>query len=90
MPVETASDRLAMLADWGEQCVVAGSSVRGLLADDYVETLDISGNRPVLLIRTADVTATYGAAVIVGSTSYTVAAIQPDSEGFTTLILSEA
>lgn len=98
MTVETATDRAAYLADFGETFTVdpTGSAVAvtALYEGAYAEDLGVEGYAPAVLIVTADATA---ASLAVGSTirrssdstDFTVRNMQPDGQGFTVAVLSE-
>jgi hypothetical protein len=90
MNVENSADRLAMLSDFGQTVSIDGSDVTAIYDEDYVESLDIAGTRPLLYCRTSDVeSAGHGDSVEVDGIDYTVAKVQPDGTGLTVLILEE-
>lgn len=88
MAVETADDRAAMLADFGEVVTVDGANVTAIIDREYIESLDVQGYRPVLYVRTVDITgADEGDAVVAGGVNYTVAVIQNDGTGMSQIVL---
>lgn len=77
--------------DFGVDATVGGVSVRGIFDDAYADPLGIGGSSPVLLLAaTAAPLAAQGDAVVVGSASYTIGAVEPDGTGMTRLRLVEA
>jgi len=100
MPVETADDRLYMLADFGEAVTYtptggAESSVTAIFDNGY-EAVDAGGGvsfamqQPRLTCRTSDVpNAAEGDAVVVGGVSYKIAIVMPDGTGITELMLEK-
>lgn len=77
--------------DFGIAGTVSGSSVNGIFRHEYMEIMDVAGERPTFTCRTADVSAVaVGAAATINSTSYRVRIIQPDGTGVTRLILEES
>ncbi len=90
MSVETATDRAAMLADFGVTVVYGAYTFTGIYDKAYVETAGIADYRPTVTCRSSDVTGASvaaGGAITVDGTSYTVVIIEPDGTGFTTLVL---
>lgn len=79
----------AYLFDSGETCTIAGVAQVGIFDKAFMESMGIvSGNHPVLLIQdTALGSAAEGSAVVIRSTTYSIAAIEPDGTGMTTLRL---
>ena len=75
----------------GQSVTVAGSTVLGVLDEEYGEAFGVGSASPVLTCASADVsTVTQGAAVTVGAVSYTVRAIEPDGQGVTVLRLHKS
>ncbi len=78
---------------FAKQATVGGVTVNGIFDRPYRESLDTTGYAPVLWIKTVDAAAvTFGTAVTVNGTNYTVASVEPDgdSTGVTALVLTEA
>mgnify|MGYP001123536540 CR=1 FL=1 len=94
MAIESAADRLALLDDFGIDITGPSGTFTGIFDNAYVETLDIAGTRPVVLARTADLTAAgvvRGSALTIDGNGYTVAAPpETDGTGMTNLVLEEA
>jgi hypothetical protein len=89
--MNVTSDIAAMLADFGLSVTIGGVTVQALFDDSYTDAMQFSGSFPALTCASADVsTVAQGAAVVVNSISYTVAAIKPDGSGVTLLQLVEA
>lgn len=94
MSYESASDRLSLLQNLGEQVSVGGSPVYGILENQFVPIdfggQEIESNYPVLTIRTSDASGvSHGTAVVANGVNYTVRSIQPDGTGMTELVLEE-
>lgn len=99
MPVETADDRLLMLADFGVSCTVThqagGTSVFTAIFDSEHQLEDAGGGisfsvlQPQITCRTSDVSSVvYGDAVnVTGQGNYVVRVIMPDGTGITELRL---
>ncbi len=86
-----ASDIALMLQDFGQAVTVKGVSVQAVFDNGYAAELGMDGLGPRLTLATADAaTVAQGDAVVVGSTSYTVASVEPDGTGVTVLRLQEA
>jgi hypothetical protein len=90
--LETDRDRLAYLTAFGEQVTINGQPVWAVADNAYVNVLDLAaGTRPQLIARSSDVAAVVtGAGVVMQGTAYSVAEIQPDGTGMTTLILTKS
>jgi hypothetical protein len=100
MAVETADDRLVMLADFGVTATytpVGGqaASVVGIFDNAY-EAVDAGGNVPVALTqphftcRTADVpNAADGDALVVSGVSYIIRVVMQDGTGISDLLLEK-
>lgn len=87
----SAAELLGYLADFGRSVTVDGATVTAVVRQQYVETNGIEGQRTTALCRTSDVSgADHGDAVAVGSTSYTIQAIEPRDDGLTLLVLEES
>lgn len=86
------------ISDWKEevQPIVNGQPVDGVFDEPFTTASPLSGqieaSAPTLTLKTAAVPAgtAHGSPVVVRDTSYTVAGIQPDGSGLTSLILREA
>lgn len=100
MAVETADDRLIMLADFGEAVLytpVGGTQVSiTAIFDNGYEAVDAGGGvsfalqQPRLTCRTLDVSsAAEGDAVSVGGVSYKVSIVMADGTGITELMLEK-
>lgn len=94
MAVESEADRLLFLStdDFAVAATVGASTVPGILADQYIETLEVPGSRPVFTCRSSDVTAAsivFNTSMVIGGVTYKVKVIQPDGTGMTRLVLEE-
>ena len=100
MPVETADDRLILLADFGESVTYTpnGGSDTTITAifDNQYTGLDAGGSvevsmvQPRLTVRTSDVpNIDQDDAFTVRGTSYDIAVIMPDGTGITEIALEE-
>jgi hypothetical protein len=100
MPVESADDRAAMLADFGVSItytVQGGSAatITGIFDNQYVE-VDSGGEvgfavqQPRLTVRTADVpNCTEGDTFVVNSVTYLSRIVQDDGTGITLIALEK-
>jgi hypothetical protein len=100
MPVETAADRLLMLADFGESVTFTpnGGSQATITAifDNQYEAVDAGGSvdfavvSPRLTVRTSDIpNAADGDTFVVRSTNYTARILMADGTGITEIALEE-
>ena len=100
MPVETAEDRAALLADFGEDVKfnpASGSrkTVTGVFDNIYEEveaggTVGVSMQQPRLFVRTADIAgATEGDAITINDLDYTIRVVMSDGQGMTELALEK-
>lgn len=91
MPLESDADRLSYLQAFGEQITVNAQTLWAVPDNAYIDALDIAaGTRPQAIVRTADVPSIApGQTVVMQGTQYSVAEIQPDGTGMTTLILQK-
>jgi translation initiation factor 2 gamma subunit (eIF-2gamma) len=100
MAVETASDRAALLADFGEPVKynpTSGSvkTITAIFDNIYEEveaggTVGVSMQQPRLFVRTDDITgATEGDAITVRNVAYTIRVIMSDGLGMTELVLEK-
>lgn len=98
MAVETADDRLILLADFGVVALytpVDGSQVSiTAIFDNQYEAVDAGGGvafamqQPKILCRSADVSGvSEGAGIVIGGASYIVRVVMPDGTGITELML---
>ena len=98
MPVETADDRLYMLADFGVSATytpVGGtaSTITVIFDNEYipVETggaMPFAMQQPKCLARTSDLTgAVENGTLAIGGTSYFIRIVMPDGTGMTELML---
>ena len=94
MSIETETDRLEVLKALGEIVDVSGRQVWGIFERTSLEiSFDsaVDAMKPSLLVRSSDVESIgRGASVIRKGNNYSVATINPDGEGMTTLELNEA
>lgn len=98
MAVETAADRLALLADFGE-CVkytfASGKvkSVKVIFDNSYYQqeaggTVGFAVRDPRIVGRTCDLTgAAEGDSVVIGDDTYTTRIVMPDGTGMTEIQL---
>ena len=85
-------ERLGYLADFGGPATVAGDDILALYEFEFIESNGVESYAPVLVCRTSDVSdVEHGDPVTVAGNAndYTVAGVQPDDAGFTTLVLEE-
>lgn len=98
MPIETASDRANLLADFGVPCVwtpTVGSpvTITGIFDYEYQQveaggTMGFAMRVAKLLVRSADVPGiSDGAALTIEGGSYIVRIVMPDGTGMTELFL---
>lgn len=99
MPIETADDRLLMLADFGVSCTLTkqagGTSTFTAIFDNEHQLEDAGGGisfsvlQPQLTCRDSDISGVlYGDAVsVTGQGDYKVRVIMPDGTGVTELRL---
>jgi hypothetical protein len=98
MTVEFASDRKALLADFGEVVIfqapnVGSKSVKGIFDNLYQDvdagmTVGISMQQPRLFCATSDIVGIReGATMKRGSTNYVVRVVMDDGTGMTELML---
>lgn len=74
--------------DFAVTATVDGSSVEGILGNEFVLVDFIESKKPTFDCATADVVGVaHGGTVTVGSDTYKVRGIQPDGTGMTKLIL---
>ncbi len=100
MAVESAADRLAMLADFGQSItytVQGGSAVTitGIFDNDYAE-VDAGGmvgfamQQPRIVVRTSDVaSATEGDTFVISGVTYLSRVVQDDGTGMTFIVLEK-
>ena len=93
MTVESASDRLIMLADFGVATVWNGNTFAAIFDNDYQDA-EVGGSivfavsQPRLTCRSADINgAAEGDAITVAGVSYIVRVIMNDGTGVAVLIL---
>lgn len=92
MPLESDADRLAMLEALGEDVIITvdGSPMVGIFEHEYAEVQGIESMRPILLVRSSDVTdLAHNAQAVVQSVTYLVKNIQVHGSGMTTLVLEK-
>lgn len=74
-------------ADYGVAATVNGVQVIGIFDKAYQERFGVvSGTEPILIVQST-VSAAEGQTVVIGSSSYKVASIEPDGTGITVLVL---
>ena len=83
------------MADFGVDATLAGQAVRGIFDNGFslgdVGMAGMAGTQPVLTLPTASVPASpVGAAAVVNTVSYVVAAHEPDGTGISRLLLERA
>jgi hypothetical protein len=88
-------DLAPFFADFAVDATVNGQAVRGIFDNGFasaeVGLVGMSSARPMLTLPTAGLSADpVGQTVVVGGTSYLVAAHQPDGTGVSTLMLERA
>jgi hypothetical protein len=100
MPIETAADRAAMLADFGETVTYTKQNgipvkIQGIFDNQYVE-VDAGGEvgfavqQPRLTVRTVDVVnCTEGDTFVVGGVTYLSRIVQDDGTGITLVALEK-
>lgn len=99
MPVESAADRLAMLADFGQSVSYTHNklttTITGIFDSDYAE-VDSGGmvgfamQQPRLMVRTSDVaSATEGDTFIISGVTYLSRVVQDDGTGMTFIVLEK-
>lgn len=93
MTLESSTDRIAMLADFGSSFTFSGQTFKGIFDHEYIEVQGIDCESPVLLVKDADVV-TYSLVADATITSpdsvdYKIVTPKPDGTGWTTLILEE-
>lgn len=92
MTVESAADRLIMLADFGESCTSGSVAFTAIFDNEYIDVgqgnVSLETSTPMLTARTADVsTLAHDATIKRSGISYKLRGIHPDGTGITTLIL---
>ena len=98
MPVETAVEREALLADFGETMsyTPSGGTATDITAifDNAYQAVDAGGtiafavSQPKILCRTADVSgAQEGDSIVYGGTTYTMSIVMDDGTGISEIML---
>lgn len=93
MPVESATDRETLLADFGVDVVADGSTIKGIFEHEHDSefaggTVSFSIQSAMVHCRSTDVsTVGQGETVTVDGNSYAVTDVQPDGTGMTVLHL---
>lgn len=83
------ADLDAFLSDFAIAATLPSTAVvRGILDNGFDSALGMTGSEPAFVGRSADLDGlSYGAAITIGATAYTVRGVQPDGTGLTRLIL---
>jgi len=92
MTVESSTDLLNLLNDFGVSCDVGQTPITAIFDNDYIESLDTAGTVPLLYCRTSDVVdVVEGDTVeIAGEDNlYTVALTKADGTGLTVVALEQ-
>ena len=90
MPVESDSDRLAMLNDFGGTAEINGRSIIGILDNQYEDANGMAVNVPVFTVRMIDINGVSRTNKIhIQNVNYTVEEIQDDGQGIGHVILQE-
>jgi hypothetical protein len=86
--MDFTKDLDAFLAD-GEACTIAGVAQVGIFDKAFQMMFgEVAGTHPVLTIKESALgAAVVGSAVVIRSTTYAIASIQPDGTGFAMLEL---
>ena len=75
---------------FGETATVGGKTIQAIFSFEYAEVNDVESRRPVLTVRTADVSSpVHGIAAVVRGVTYAVKNIQDDGTGMTLLVLGK-
>lgn len=101
MTIESAADRLELLKSLGELVTLNNGQVDwdiyGVLEREFVAVDEVEGYRPILTVRTSDIsghaTQNVGRGTLVAradGSCFNVVGNQPDGTGLTNLILEEA
>jgi hypothetical protein len=87
--MEFIEDLSEFMADFSVLARVGSSVVSGIFDAAEADTFGLVANiKPVLTVASKDVpTAAVGTAVVIGTTAYTIAELQPDGTGITRLML---
>ena len=100
MAVESAADRLAMLADFGQSITytVQGgspSTITGIFDAQFIEvdaggTVGFAMQQPRIVVRTSDVaSATEGDTFVISGVTYLSRVVQDDGTGMTFIVLEK-
>lgn len=74
--------------DFAVTATILGSSVSGILREEFIQVDFVESKRPVFECIAADVTGiVHGDTVVISSTTYKVRGIQPDGTGIVKLVL---
>lgn len=93
MAIESDTDRLALLADFGVTATYGSTSFTVLFERPYAEVRGVATTIPAAVARSSDVVAAgvaWGGSIVVYGTNYTVRGIEPDGTGFSQFTLEEA
>lgn len=90
MAVESAADRKAMLADFGEPACSGSLEILVIVDDEYVETNGMAGTRPVATCDANDAcTIERGDDLVIRQALHRVVDIEQDGTGWLRLILNK-
>ncbi len=101
MAVEDDADRLALLADFGQEAILAPAAtpantttITGIFDNNFIEAAaflteeGVDSKQPMINCRTSDVLSFVRDDLLeTGGVNYTIQTIDPDGTGFTNLIL---
>lgn len=92
MPLESASDRAAFLAAFGEPVTLQSGAITGIPDDEYegvpIGDVEIEDSALAVLCQSVDVASLdKGDTVTLRSTNYVVRRIEPDGTGWSRVVL---
>lgn len=88
MPVESDSDRLALLNDFGVSAEIGGKTIIGILDNQYEDANGMAVQVPVFTVRMIDINSvSRGDKIHIEKVDYTVEEIQDDGQGIGHVIL---
>ena len=95
MAVESATDRLSYLSDFGVTATISYKAVTGIFDNEFYPVdmggIEVESNQPVFACRTADLPSiTIGTTTCtIDSVAYVILSNHPDGTGMTSLRLRE-